>query len=565
MQVRTGTAPEHMDGDSEDSERQAIRDLMDPVALEARLVIARARRAEVLAARAEGAPTKRDARRTFGSSAEALLEASIPPAGVRAAGPELDNDLLSLPLAARVRPVAAPAEPDADAAPITVPLAAHRSMALFHNPARRMPVHPEPAPDAIQTFATTHDAPYDGRSRKRRSALLVAAVLLTGAALGAASTVMLQFQGWQIAILPPATEDGPAQATTPEALPAPVETTAADPSVAPPSEEPDALASGSTGAEASVAPPLVGQDSRIAFPSIAAVEDLSPATVDPPAAGQPVRTGALPSLTPANPPETPDAQLAGLLQPAPAPLVMKSLQALSFNMGAPAAPPMPRAAEPVPPLVTASTTDMASLPPMPQSDAAPSPPPLAEPAEPTPTERAAPTAVELEPVEPTPAEPAEPTPAIASPAARIAVHFPALSPAGADKVSAELTDAGFAEVTAYPASIRISSMHVRYYHDGDRAAAERVAASTSTALDGAEVAVRSFTDLRPRPEGGLVEVWLEGDAPASQVAATPPERPVAARSAAPRASAAAPRVTQREVERQRLVGTVEQLLRERLR
>jgi hypothetical protein len=119
-----------------------------------------------------------------------------------------------------------------------------------------------------------------------------------------------------------------------------------------------------------------------------------------------------------------------------------------------------------------------------------------------------------------------------------------------------LAAAGVTDVNGRQVSLSISSPNVRYFHDADRKAAEGVAATLSEALGGVAVETRSFTDFRPLPEAGHVEVWLAGDAPpALQRMAGAPARSMAAQR----------REAQRTLERDRLTQSIEARLRQRLR
>jgi hypothetical protein len=71
---------------------------------------------------------------------------------------------------------------------------------------------------------------------------------------------------------------------------------------------------------------------------------------------------------------------------------------------------------------------------------------------------------------------------------------------------------------------------VRYYHPEDAAAADLVAGAVGGVA-------RDFTDFRPQPAEGTVEVWLQG-APAA--APEPVRAPVAVRATPAPAPAAAP-------------------------
>ena len=544
MQVRTGTLPEHIDRKSDDAERDAIQKLMDPDALEARLAVARARRAEVLAAKAEAARLAEEKR-----TAPAALEPvpSDAPTGARAAPTIPEGVSRTFGLAAGLQQSAlANARPDPSAAGTPTTARAARP-----DPDRRKPA-PVPTPPAAEPDAAPPDAlPQDAVAPRRRSPVLIAAILLAGAALGAVSTLALQFQGWQIAIVPPVSDGAPAQGPAPEPETAPIETTDARPAIASPSTTPADPVSAPEVADAT--PPPVEANDRHGFPEAASDADIAQATVARPASGTPIPSVALPELARSDPDATSNPRIAALPGPGPAPSAAPPVQAPPADME-PALPTGLQAA-PGSDLATPApgAADIPSQPSLPREDAPLAPPPQ--------TDRVPPAEVAT-------AE-ADPAPVPVAAASKIAVHFPALFPAEADKLSAELTRAGFDDVTAYPASIRISTTQVRYYHEADRAAAEEIAASTSTAFDGATVAVRSFTDAGAQPPEGLLEIWLEGDgtpaaAPRTVRAAGTSNTTGTSQGEVERAAAAAQRVTQEERARQRLVGAVEQLLRDQL-
>ncbi|MEM7488205.1 MAG: hypothetical protein AAF390_03670 [Pseudomonadota bacterium] len=79
----------------------------------------------------------------------------------------------------------------------------------------------------------------------------------------------------------------------------------------------------------------------------------------------------------------------------------------------------------------------------------------------------------------------------------------------------------------------IGETHVRYYHDGDREAAEALAGHL-------EAPARDFTGHRPRPDEGLLELWLSGRGAAPRVARQAPARARSTRVVVTRAVPAGP-------------------------
>ncbi len=165
-----------------------------------------------------------------------------------------------------------------------------------------------------------------------------------------------------------------------------------------------------------------------------------------------------------------------------------------------------------------------------------------------------------------PAEAARPAaaPEAAVPAtlaeARVFVHYPASAEAVADEAVAALSGAGAEAAKALPVGFSVGKTNVRYYHPEDRAAAEQVAALTAD-LTGAPLEARDFTDFRPSPNPGVIEVWLEGNAPAARRAA-----PVAAAPAQPQTGTRPVLASDQEAEevhRLLLERSVERMLREK--
>lgn len=175
-----------------------------------------------------------------------------------------------------------------------------------------------------------------------------------------------------------------------------------------------------------------------------------------------------------------------------------------------------------------------------------------------------------QPVEPVPAvpeiaatpvtPPAPETPAPASIAsARISVNYPASAAQTANAIAATLRASGAGATTVVPVGFSVSASNVRYYHAEDRAAAEAVAAVVGAT---GPVETRDFTDFRPSPLPGIIEIWLSG-----QGAAAPARAPQANAAPAPaptlRETQTAPRrdLEAEEVERVLLSREVERMLR----
>ncbi len=181
-----------------------------------------------------------------------------------------------------------------------------------------------------------------------------------------------------------------------------------------------------------------------------------------------------------------------------------------------------------------------------------------------PVEVTAPAAVPVEVAAASADEADPPAAAVAARAARVIVHYPADAAVAAGAAVAALTGAGITEATSIEAAFDVGRSNVRYYHAEDAEAAQEVAALLAGPADEAPDA-RDFTDFRPSPAVGMIEVWLAGNAPEA------PRRPTApAVAAAPRPAAQSPdqsaarRAAAEEAERQRLQRAVETMLREQL-
>ncbi len=98
---------------------------------------------------------------------------------------------------------------------------------------------------------------------------------------------------------------------------------------------------------------------------------------------------------------------------------------------------------------------------------------------------------------------------------RVVVHVPPSVPrAVRDELVALLREGEWPAEAPRTAPITISEDQVRYFHAADREAAEKLAAQFSAGA-------RDFTSYRPRPDRGLLEVWLSGRAPRAARAQRP--------------------------------------------
>lgn len=136
---------------------------------------------------------------------------------------------------------------------------------------------------------------------------------------------------------------------------------------------------------------------------------------------------------------------------------------------------------------------------------------------------------------------------------RVVVHFPASASGQADAALGALEAAGVASARGVGTGLSISQSNVRFFHSQDAAAARQVADILAAQPGAGSVLARDFTDFRPLPEAGMVEVWLAGAPAAVAVPATapPPAAPPAAAQPRPQApAAAAPRTAQPGAARQ---------------
>jgi len=107
-----------------------------------------------------------------------------------------------------------------------------------------------------------------------------------------------------------------------------------------------------------------------------------------------------------------------------------------------------------------------------------------------------------------PADDADPAPQerMAQPeeAPRVLVFFQTgLDPARITTATEALAAAGLETVPPSPVSFRVKQDQVRFFRPEDRSAARLVGEATGAA-------VRDFTDYRPRPPSGTMELWLSG-------------------------------------------------------
>jgi hypothetical protein len=198
-----------------------------------------------------------------------------------------------------------------------------------------------------------------------------------------------------------------------------------------------------------------------------------------------------------------------------------------------------------------------------QADPAGPPPPVTAPAVDVATATAPSVAPPVAPAEtaPAPVETAETAPPEAPAAAdllnsaRISLNYPTTAARTATELAAALRAAGAGEANVVPVGFSVSATNIRYYHSEDRAAAEAVA--TLVGATG-PVETRDFTNFRPSPLPGIIEVWLSG-----QSAAAPPRPTTPPAQSAPTATTRPGRDLQaEEVERLLLSREVERMLRQ---
>ena len=118
--------------------------------------------------------------------------------------------------------------------------------------------------------------------------------------------------------------------------------------------------------------------------------------------------------------------------------------------------------------------------------------------------------------------------------AHVAVHYPPSAEAEAVAASEALRAAGIASVETLPVNFAITRSNVRFYHTGDHAAADTVAALIAPDPTGEAPEARDFTDYATPPAPGKIEVWLAGAPPERAPAQHPPRGRDAAAGTRPR-------------------------------
>ncbi len=113
---------------------------------------------------------------------------------------------------------------------------------------------------------------------------------------------------------------------------------------------------------------------------------------------------------------------------------------------------------------------------------------------------------------------------------RVVVHYP---PDGADLATAAMAliaDASPAEVEGSTVNLAISQTNVRYYHPEDAQAADEILLALGQ-LGATDAVSRDFTDFRPQPLSGVIEVWIAGSPQPAAAVRRAPAPPSAARQA----------------------------------
>lgn len=471
-------------------EEPSVAELLDPIALERRLIEARARRAEALARRgkppADAPPPETPPRR-------AGAEPAPPPRTTEQGHPEPERSGEKMVAALRRR---GPATPDPTSAqPVTWPPAAGKG---------------EEAPAA---------APQTQPTRGRRTVLLLAAVFVAGL-VGSVTAVLLAppslRQRLAEAIAPagdlaesassgsvagPDTESTPAQETStePANVPAPPVEQVVAPAADVTAEPPDISV-----ASPPEVPRPAGTPRRVPTTAVAGPAPISLAAAESPArpadgASSDRRLAAVPrpgtGIGAALPLEgaggAPQAGLDATTMPvqnhAPAALALASTGASDTpGLGEVGAGGSPRVDGWLgeQPYVTGAERNVAAL-----TTAPTVPEPVGIPA-------------------------------------RVALHYPAGSGSAGSAAVSALAAAGVTDVWQVEVPFTISETNARFFHGPDRPATEAIVKVLEDTL-GSAAPARDFTDFRPQPEQGLVEVWIAGGPPAS--AATPPAPPATAR------------------------------------
>lgn len=442
----------------ESAQTAALAAILDPLALEERLKLARASRAEAIARRpAPSIPSRADvddAPGLRGRTPEDEIEADPPPPPARfAATTDARRDPLD-PRAAGSWP--SDGQPDAALRPDDAPSREALAPGSFATAtAWAAPDHPAPP-----------DPPSGARPRRPRAAWTALAVAFT-AGIGVALITPT--------LLSPAA--GPVPSSTAAPAPAPVDVVAGDPS-------PPAPFRTAAGAAPPTATSTLAAVSSAA-PELAAVSAAAPAAADVSAISPPLpdAPSLIASLADPRPAATaPPAAPISAPTPAAAGASADPSPAAPANVPAPAAAPSPSA-------------DPAATPAIPAG-------PVAEPRLFVPAHRPLPR--------PQPAQATSPAPVLpGADGAQVFVHAPSGVPE--TEVTAALAGLRAQGVTvAAPISIdfAISRSHARYYHAEDAGRAGVIAAALPAAEGPAEA--RDFTDHAPLPDPGTVEVWIAG-------------------------------------------------------
>jgi hypothetical protein len=129
--------------------------------------------------------------------------------------------------------------------------------------------------------------------------------------------------------------------------------------------------------------------------------------------------------------------------------------------------------------------------------------------------------------------------------ARVLVHVPSgVASSESERTMAALGTAGYTPVGTVSVPMTIGTTNIRYYHPEDAAAAQAMAAAITDGT-GTEAIARDFTDFRPQPAAGTIEIWLAGQPRTttaqspSQQASPPPPAPAAASQRPPSQPSAA--------------------------
>ncbi|TPE48845.1 hypothetical protein [Amaricoccus solimangrovi] len=592
----------------------SMAELLDPAALERKLREARERRVEAIRAREERAA----ALATAGDGPDVARVPPRPgprPVALPADGPEIPNRLprpewmappaapersapptrglppiarpglepaedagasaprpaWGRPAAAENRsvPVAPPAEPARDAdEPAAAPMRRTWEAPTPPEPASPNPT-PTPRPEPTELVAPARYVAVDPpepietwtQERSRRvnglPALLLAIFLI--GLIGGGAAVLFAPPSFRAriaqAIAPPASApdktaadesasdlpapglaapDTEARAPEPESTPAPeapgtgTAAITARPVPAPSATAPEEEPARDEAAVTAGAPPEAMADSPGA-PRAGAEEEAPAPKLSAPGDGE---TGTLASAAPLGELAAPDARAAI------GPLRLPELAPDQAADEAAATPPVPEAPQALRPAMPRAATET-------------------PPADPSAPEPEAPAGQVSAPVAPPAATPPDEA-TLAQ--ARVSVHYPPSAAGTANELAAALRDAGAGTAAVLPAGFSVSSTNVRYYHPEDRAAALAVAALASGA---GPVETRDFTNFRPQPLPGVVEIWLRGTGSSGGGVAARSPAPV---TAAPRAQAQ-PQTRGRDleaeaVERMLLSREVERMLRQ---